>query len=258
MPVPAIVPFVNDSCLVMERGMTGATGNLYTGLDELSDMAFLLHFLREEDLFCDIGANVGSYTILASAVIGAYTYSFEPIPATFDRLKRNIEINRIAHLVSLYQCGVGSRDESLQFTFGTDSTNHVATKAEIAQGNVIELHVLRLDDVLVGKSPSLIKIDIEGWESEALAGMPNLLANPTLKAIIIETNELEHRYSNRNKKSVNDFMEQFGFRAHTYNPFSRTLDEGKTLHNTIFLRDVNFANTRVSSAQRYSLVNGSI
>jgi hypothetical protein len=40
--------------------MTGATQNLYCELHEYNDMAFLLHFLREEDSFADVGANIGS------------------------------------------------------------------------------------------------------------------------------------------------------------------------------------------------------
>ena len=45
-------------------GMTGATGNVYCGLHEFEDMALVLHALRPRDLFVDVGANVGSYTVL--------------------------------------------------------------------------------------------------------------------------------------------------------------------------------------------------
>lgn len=51
------VPWVNDARLVARRGMEGATGNIYYGLHEFSEMGFLLHFLRPEDLFCDIWSN---------------------------------------------------------------------------------------------------------------------------------------------------------------------------------------------------------
>jgi hypothetical protein len=49
-------------------GMTGATQNIYVGLQEFVDIMLTLHFLRKGDLFLDMGANVGSYTILASGV----------------------------------------------------------------------------------------------------------------------------------------------------------------------------------------------
>src|SRR5947207_9346885 len=54
---PVLMPFVESTQLLCERSMTGATGNLYCGLHEFGDMGFLLHFLRREDLFVDVGAN---------------------------------------------------------------------------------------------------------------------------------------------------------------------------------------------------------
>ena len=54
--------WIDGSILMVRRGMTGATGNLYVGLHEFCDMGFVLHFLRAGDLFVDVGANVGSYT----------------------------------------------------------------------------------------------------------------------------------------------------------------------------------------------------
>jgi len=64
LPGPVIVPFVNDTGLIVRPGMTGATGNVYCGLHEFEDMALVLHALRLGDLFVDVGANVGSYTAL--------------------------------------------------------------------------------------------------------------------------------------------------------------------------------------------------
>ena len=66
VPGPVIVPFVNDTVFIAAPGMTGVTQNIYTGLSDFFDCAFLLHFLREGDLFVDIGANVGIYTVLAA------------------------------------------------------------------------------------------------------------------------------------------------------------------------------------------------
>ncbi len=65
------MPWIAGTKLVVKRGMTGATGNIYAGLHEFADMSFLLHFLRPNDLFVDVGANVGSYTVLASGVCKA-------------------------------------------------------------------------------------------------------------------------------------------------------------------------------------------
>jgi len=71
VPGPVACPFANGSWLLVRPGMTGATGNLYVGLHEFTDMAFVLHLLRSADLFVDVGANIGSYTVLAAAGAGA-------------------------------------------------------------------------------------------------------------------------------------------------------------------------------------------
>src|ERR1700739_1067728 len=82
--------WIEGAKLLVSRGMTGATGNIYCGLHEFAEMGFLLHLLRPNDLFLDVGANVGSYTILASRVCGARVIAFEPDPGAAKALRRNI------------------------------------------------------------------------------------------------------------------------------------------------------------------------
>src|SRR5438270_11919454 len=72
---PITLPCVEGTSLLASRGMTGATGNWYCGLHEVRDMAFALHLLRPGDRFLDVGANVGSYTVLAAGAVGAKVVS---------------------------------------------------------------------------------------------------------------------------------------------------------------------------------------
>ncbi|MCA9257280.1 MAG: hypothetical protein KDA33_16655, partial [Phycisphaerales bacterium] len=97
---PHEVPFVNSTRLRASRGLYGATGNIYCGLHEFEDMGFVLHLLRKDDLFVDIGSNVGSYTVLASGAVGAHSIAVEPLKATFDHLMNNIRCNKIENLVT--------------------------------------------------------------------------------------------------------------------------------------------------------------
>lgn len=115
-----MLPFIEDSKLIVKNGMAGATGNLYAGLHDFEDMAFLLHLLRAEDLFGDIGANIGAYTILASGVVKAKSITVEPIPHTFNHLKHNIQINDLERLVTAYNKGVGALEGNLRFTKNFD------------------------------------------------------------------------------------------------------------------------------------------
>ncbi len=89
-------------------------------------MGFLLHFLRPEDLFADVGANVGSYTILACSAIGARGIAFEPIPGTYRRLVENIRLNHVEDRVRCMNLGVGAREGGIAFASNiTDTMNHV-------------------------------------------------------------------------------------------------------------------------------------
>ena len=96
-PLPTVIPYIEDTSLIVERGMHGATGNYYFGLHEFSDMSILFHFLRPSDTFLDVGANIGSYTVLASGVCKAKSISLEPAPSTFEHLLKNIRHNSIGH-----------------------------------------------------------------------------------------------------------------------------------------------------------------
>ncbi len=157
LPGPVIMPFVNDTCLIVRPGMTGATGNVYCGLNEFEDMALVLHALRPDDLFVDIGANVGSYTMLG-AVAGASVLAIEPIPSTFVWLMKNIAINGLGERAKGLNLGLGRNEGQLYFTGGLDTMNHVLADDESAQ-EVFEVPVRALDTVLEGRSPALLKID---------------------------------------------------------------------------------------------------
>jgi len=88
-PHDAVWEFTSKTKLVLRKGLIGATGNLYAGLHDFAEMGFLLHFLRSTDVFADIGANAGSYTVLASGHVRARTLVFEPSRATVEWGQKN-------------------------------------------------------------------------------------------------------------------------------------------------------------------------
>ena len=167
-PYPIIYNFTENSKLIITKGLAGATGNLYCGLMEYNEMGFLLHFLRPADTFVDIGANVGSYTILASSQVKANSISIEPLQDTFKKLIDNILINKVEKNVKACNIGLGSEISKIHFTKSLDTINHVATKEEI---DTIEVKIDTLDNLLMNEQcPSLIKIDVEGYENEVING----------------------------------------------------------------------------------------
>lgn len=248
-----VVPFVEDSVLIVAHGMTGATGNVYVGLHECDDMGFILHFLRGGDLFLDVGSNVGSYSVLAASAAGSACVAIEPLPATFRRLVDNLMINRIADQVEAHCAAVGATRGVLRFSADLDTMNHVVD--EHYAGTQVEVPVLPLDEIVGDRAPIAMKIDVEGFEHEVLTGAAGVLANSSLKAVLMEASDLRGSYA-RAAQSPTEILEQAGFEPHRYDARARKLrrcdSDLRSEHgNTLYLRDADFVRERVSTARTF-------
>ena len=233
-----VFQWIGGQRLVVRRGMTGATGNVYAGLHEFVDMALLLHFLREGDLFLDIGANVGSYTVLASGVRRATTLAFEPDPTSIERLERNIAINGLAGLVTIHALALGDGDGVAQFTSGLDTMNKLA---DATDADVQTVALRRLDAVIGDRAPIMMKLDVEGSEEAVVRGARRLIERDFLKVIGLETvtPQIEATLAAR------------GFERAIYDPFTRALRRGSrdpAAANALFVRDWPFVAARLSTA----------
>lgn len=256
LPGLIALPYVKGTWLFATRGMTGATGNWYCGLHEVHEMAFVLHLLRKGDHFVDVGANVGSYTVLAGGAVKARVTSVEPIPTTFAHLQRNVVLNDITDRVRCNQVGLSDKAGALRFSSSLDTVNHVLAEGEVLPG--VDVPVMRLDDLLGQDVPVLMKIDVEGHELAVLHGGAATLSDKRLLAVIMETNGSGIRYGVSDDELI-DVMRGHGFEPFGYDPFGRRLvDVMDASGNTVFVRDKTAVAALVKAAPKYKLVNGEI
>jgi len=258
VPGAIVVNFVAGSYLLVRPGMTGATGNIYCGLHEFEDMAFVLHFLRPGDLFVDVGANIGSYTVLASAAVGATTMAFEPIPATFQSLLDNIHLNRMADRVEAFNSAVGRSKGEIEMTVDRDTTNQAIQAGENYSGQTAKVPVVTLDEALKGRPvPKLIKIDVEGFESEVIAGAQAVLSNPAQQAVIMELNGSATRYG-IDESALHRQMLEFNYKPYTYDPMRRQLidlaGQKSKSGNTLYLRQPREAQEYLTRSEPYKVI----
>ena len=231
---PILMPFVAGTRLAITSGMTGATGNIYFGLAEYVDMAFAAHLLEPGSLFVDVGANIGSYSILAAGHASSDVIAIEPIPKTFQRLQLNVRINDLGQRIETLCCGLGAETGTLRFIDNRDTTNRVAIDGEA--GTPIPIRTL--DDILDGRVPRLIKIDVEGFEMQVLKGSSRVLREKDLLGLIIENNEHSRLYGNE-PDGVRNHLSNLGFEEIGYEPFSRKIfvSPNSTNANAIFVRN---------------------
>lgn len=244
-----IVPWVEDASFITAIGETGLTGNLYTGFMEYEDMLFLLHALRTDETFVDVGANIGAFTILASKVVKAKSISFEPLPETVDRLIDQIQINRINNVVSVRNKGVGDKTGALFFTNNNDTINKVSLAGNVK--NTTKVEVTTLDEELDNNTKYFFKIDVEGFEYNVIEGGKNILSSQNTIAMIIELNGSGDEFGHSNQDIHNKII-SLNFTPITYEPLSRTIhildSYNKNSGNTIYVKDVDFIKERCKAA----------
>ncbi len=253
-PGERVMTFVNNTKMAVNRGDTGVTGNIYVGLHDFNEISFALHLMNENDIFADVGANVGFYSMAISNSTGAIAYAFEPIHSTFNKLEKNIKLNELENKVISVNAAVGSVEGDLKMTNNLDTVNHVVV-SDKASDHLTSIKVIKLDHFFSKINyPKLIKIDVEGYESDVIAGMENILSSDTLCAIIIELNGSGGRYG-YDEKIIHEKLLNHSFFPCKYDPFERTIKEldsyGTT--NTIYIRDIDFVKSRLTSATSFKV-----
>jgi len=130
--------------------------------------------LKKGNILFDIGAHVGFYTLLSAELVGkeGKVFSFEPLMANYEYLKKHIEINNYKNITP-FNVAVSDKDGFALFTKGENtSTGHLASDGETKVRTIV------IDDWINNKKllvPDVLKIDVEGAELTVLKGAINLL-----------------------------------------------------------------------------------
>ncbi len=128
----------------------------------------------------EAGANVGAYTVLFAQWTGprGRVFAFEPDPSAFDGLRRHLELNQVADRVTAVPDAVSDRDGRIRFAlFDSSGISRIAGAAENGE-TIREVQARSVDSYCAAErlTPSIIKIDVEGAELDALRGARGTIA----------------------------------------------------------------------------------
>lgn len=143
---------------------------LHGASDEDQEIDWLIGRLRPDDVFCDIGANCGFYSLNIRAAAGARVIAIEPNPIMRSRLENNIERNAISG-VTVEPSAIGEAAGRMFLHMGSRWDYGQATLIDNANSQGIEVEVRPLADIIqqhASGKVDAIKIDIEGYEDRAL------------------------------------------------------------------------------------------
>jgi FkbM family methyltransferase len=129
------------------------------------------------DVFIDVGANIGLYSVLvAGRPTPPRIVAFEPDPRNYDQFRANLLINGVTSKVQTHRLAVSNR-ASVAFSMAS-ATSTGESRVDPADPDAIALPAVKLDEFLPLSGQTIfIKIDIEGHELDALTGMAALLRN---------------------------------------------------------------------------------
>jgi FkbM family methyltransferase len=146
--------------------------------------------VRPGDLVWDVGANVGIYSELFCQWVGSEggVIAFEPFLESCDRIRERMPECAWLRVENI---ALGESDTTGRLMTSEESVqNHIASEAEAidASGESVPVAISRGDTVCsrLGRVPNVVKVDVEGFEEEVLAGMGKMLASPTLRSVLVE------------------------------------------------------------------------
>jgi FkbM family methyltransferase len=205
----------------------------------------LLRFLAKPGTWMfDVGANIG---LMALPVLHdnreVKVLSFEPSPNTAPFLRRTVEGSRYKDRWQLVTKAVGRAVGTTQFHVSPasfDLFDGVAQTGRIRGSEVVELEMTTLDaewNALGCPAVSVIKIDVEGWESEVLAGAGELVAAQQ-PSILLEWNAANLAACGVAKGSLLQMAGEMGYRLFNLPDFAEIKDA--TVLELQMLRGENF------------------
>jgi FkbM family methyltransferase len=151
------------------------------GVYEEVESALWASLIRPDSIVLDIGACIGHYTLVAAGRVDparGRVYAFEPQPETFELLDRNIALNGFGHARAIH-AAVGAEAGRVRVYRGPENWGgHEVYASPGCEGREsAEVELLAIDDFLEaeGVVPTIVKMDVEGFEYHALRGMRRLL-----------------------------------------------------------------------------------
>lgn len=196
---------------------------------------YILRTLQKGDVFVDVGANVGYYTLMASILVGenGRVIAFEPEEENFMRLSKNIGLNNFANIIPVNKAIAEEDSEKILNINPFNEGGHSIEKFDSYRKNGVKwsvqktkekfpninfeqkVHTVSLDSYLsraaILGTPALVKIDVEGFELDVLKGMKDLLSLNKPPQIICEVS--------KSKEKIFSMLADYGYRVYLVDEF---------------------------------------
>lgn len=191
----------NDTCIAdhLRQGI----------LFEKFIVTFVKHFINPNKNIIDLGANIGTHSIIYSNYINGKVYSFEPQKMIFDILNKNVELNNCKNVITHNFGGSNVNNKFYMNACYSNKNNQGAFRIDktLDSTNGLEIECKIIDELNI-ENVGYIKIDVEGHEYEALLGLKNIL----IKDHPILMIEIHNTSPTKNNTFI--LLEELGYKTH--------------------------------------------
>lgn len=164
-----------------------------------------------KNIFIDVGANIGFYSILAVTKYGfERAHVFEPNPDTYNRLKKNIKLNGLEDKITVHTTALSDTKANAQLTakaVHTGGSTLVKKANALVGASLVEVPTDTFDHLCHEQNISandigFIKIDVEGYEYEVLQGMKEILPKLTVGTCLFIEIHPHARFAKETKELI--------------------------------------------------------
>jgi FkbM family methyltransferase len=233
-------------------------GNLYFGVKfEPDEINIVRKLVKPGDVFFDVGASIGVYSLIASQLVGSSgtVHGFEPASYAYEVLLKNVKLNGITNVVA-NQIAVSEQTGETEFFLNLDSG--LASLGQTGRGQVVgteKVLSISLDEYV--KQPKIsqinfLKVDVEGYEGHVLRGARHLIERQQELTILCELAEKNFKPLNLSVNEVIDWMRERGYEAWEMDREQRLLVKLET--NRISDQDYDFVFVRPGTASHSTIL----
>lgn len=212
-------------------GVTSSTPDLHLwwfGVWEPDHTEWVTRSLAPGDVFVDVGAQIGYFSLVASQAVGptGRVVAVEANPATFEQLRTNIALNAVDGATNIRALNMAASAEHAMVEVYAHPFDSCRSSILPSEGHVYggEVEAAPLRDLVTEpewRHARIIKIDVEGMEPEVVAGMEGVfgLLRDDCEIMV----ELNSRWGVEGARGILGQLARYGFHAYRLDPYAGDL-----------------------------------
>ena len=175
---------------------------------EYDVVSFAFSVLKKGDVFIDVGAHGGLYTLLGGMIVGSRgkVIAIEPNPDNLKFLRQNVKLNKLNNVV-IIPMAASNEESKINLYYQLKSTALTSAIKKAETNKIVEVETITIDEIAeTYNSIKLLKVDTEGYDLNVLKGTYNTL--PKIRYVVVEQNA--HR--------IRSLLYKLGFQLHSLLP----------------------------------------